>query len=92
MYINRRTFKTKTGAVSDLVKYLMEIRGDIPIKIYSPYIAPFDTLVFDIEFESLDAFKKFWDEFNAAPESVQINAKWYSLVEPGGTNELWEVW
>lgn len=92
MFINRRAFKTTKGAVSDLVKLLMEVRGDAPIKIYSPYIGPFDTIVLDFEFESLDAFKRFWDEFNSSPENVQFMAKWYTLVEPGGTNELWEVW
>jgi len=93
MFINRRTNKVKPGAMGEVVKLAKaEIeRTGTKATVYTPYFGPYDVVVFDFEFESLDAYRKKWEEWFASPEADRYMKKFRTLVEPGGSNELWNV-
>ena len=93
MFINRRTNKVKPGAMEELVKLTKaEIeRTKSKATVYTAYFGPYDVIVFDFEFESLEAYQKFWDEWFASPEGDRFMEKYNTLVESGGSNELWNV-
>jgi hypothetical protein len=93
MFINRRTNKVKPWAMDELVKLTKaEIeRTGGKAKIYTPYFGPYDVVVFDFEYESLEAYQKSWAEWFASPEADDFMKKFNTLVESGGSNELWYV-
>ena len=93
MYINRRTFKVKPGAMEEavkLAKYEIE-RSESNGIVYTAEFGPFDVMVVDFQFESLAEYQKGWSEWATTPEAVKFLEKWHTLVESGGTNELWLV-
>jgi glycogen synthase len=93
MYINRITKKVKPGALGEVVKMAKaEIeRMGSKATVYTPYFGPNDVAVFDFEFESLEAFRKWWDEYYATPEADRFMEKFSTLIETGGSNEFWNV-
>jgi hypothetical protein len=93
MFINRRTNKVKPEAMAELVKLTKaEIeRAGAKARVYTPYFGPYNMIVFDFEFESLEAYQKTWDEWFASPEGARYMEKFSTLVEAGGSNELWYV-
>jgi hypothetical protein len=93
MFINRITYKVTPGAIDEVVKLSKaEIeRTGSKATVYTPYFGPNDVVVFDFEFESLEAYRKFWNEWFASPEADEFMKKFNTLVESGGSNELWYV-
>jgi hypothetical protein len=93
MYINRITYKVKRGAIAEMVKLSkVEIeRTRSKATVYTAYFGPRDVVVFDFEFESLEAYQKFWNEWVASPEGDEFMKKFNTLLESGGSNELWYV-
>jgi hypothetical protein len=93
MFINRRTNKVKPWAMDELVKLTKAEFERIGSKgkIYTPYIGPYDVIVFDFEYESLEAYQSSWEEWFASPEADEFLKKFNTLVESGGSNELWYV-
>jgi hypothetical protein len=59
--------------------------------ICTAYFGPFDKIILDVEFESAAECEKFWDEWFADPEAIKWLEQWQTLVEAGGSNELWLV-
>jgi hypothetical protein len=93
MFINRITYKVKPGSIVEVVKLSKaEIeRTRSKATVYTAYFGPNDVVVFDFEFESLEAYQKFWNEWFASPEGDEFMKKFNTLVESGGSNELWCV-
>lgn len=93
MFINRITYKVKPGAMDEVVKLSKaEIeRTGSKATVYTPYFGTNDVVVFDFKFESLEAYQKFWNEWFASPEADEFMKKFNTLVESGGSNELWYV-
>lgn len=95
MLANRRTFLVARGcmeeAVAMAVTEIQRIGSPRASRLYVPEIGPFSTLVFETEFESLEEYEKFWADWFASPEGIAFNEKWNSLIESGGTNEIWEM-
>ena len=93
MYINRRTFKVKHGAMEEAVKLVKaEIeRTGWKGTVYTAEFGPFDVMVVDFSTESLEDYEKSSSEWDASPEAAKFFEKWYTLTERGGTNELWVV-
>ena len=91
MIVNRRTFVAKRGHQQEAAEFLKQetdkIEG-VPVRIYRPEIAPFDTFVAEAEFEDWDAYHKFWAEWSPGEA---FWARWYALTENGGTNEVWRL-
>jgi len=94
MLINRRTFTTKRGKLEEAVALLIEAQAlipDQPVRITTAEFGPFDTLVMDFDFATLADYERFWTGFFERPEFAETLARWYELIEPGGSNELWRV-
>jgi hypothetical protein len=93
MFINRITYNIKPGAIEEVVKLSKaEIeRTESKATVYTAYFGPNDVVVFDFKFESLEANRKFWNDWFASPESDEFMKKFNTLLESGGSNELWNV-
>ena len=95
MIVNRRTFSIKRPRMQETVDLLRAQRKESShphaTRIYTSNIAPFDILAFEIEFESLAGYEKFWADFSARPETAEFMSKWYELTEGGGANEIWTL-
>jgi len=93
VFINRITSKVKPGAMGEVVKLAkaeIERMGN-KATVYTPYFGPSDVVVFDLEFESLEACRKMWEEWFASPEGDRYMEKFTTLVESGGSTEFWNV-
>ena len=93
MYINRRTFIVKQGAMEEAVKLVKaEIeRTASKGTVYTAEFGPFDVMVVDFPVETLVEYQKTWAEWTATPEAAKFFEKWFTLTERGGTNEFWVV-
>lgn len=95
MIVNRRVFVVKRGAMEDLVA-MMKAEADrinlsVTFRLYTPKIAPFDRVVAEYEFESLQDYEQFWTDWSARPETAEFMEEWFKLTEIGGTNEIWNL-
>ena len=95
MIVNRRTFVVKGGcweeAVAMAVAETKRLSHPHARRIYLSNISPFDTLVFEAEFENLAEYETFWADWFASPEGAAFAEKWDTLVRSGGTNEIWTL-
>jgi hypothetical protein len=60
-------------------------------RLYFSNIGPFDRLALEVEFENLAQYEEYWAEYFASPEGVAFNEKLNTLLESGGTNEIWTL-
>jgi hypothetical protein len=95
MLINRRTFSTRLGRWQDAVAVLKSGASHLdwvpPARVLTSHFGTFDRVELELEFESLAEYEKFWAAFDAAPETATVMAQWIETIEPGGTNEIWEI-
>lgn len=95
MLVNRRTWVVKRGCMQKAVALAVAAweQFDQPHvrRFYVPDIAPFDTLVLEIEFEDLEDYQKFWAEWAARPETAEAQGKFDDVTETGGSNEIWTL-
>jgi len=95
MIVNRRTFVVKRGCMQDLVAMVKAEQERLNVanafRLYTPNIAPFDSVAAEWEFESLQEYDKFWADWRAGPETAEFMKKWYELTESGGVNEIWDL-
>lgn len=92
--VDRRVFYIKAGHLEEAVKIVVaEVKrvGPPNARFYTSRTGRFDTLAIEQEFESLAAHEKFWNAWNASPEAKAVLAKWWPLIETGGTAELWDL-
>jgi hypothetical protein len=78
--------------IKDLVQKIESRPGFncVKIKLYSAFHEPFDVLVYEIEFENLDQYKKVSEEVECLPVFKEFLNTWSTLIKGGGVNELWE--
>jgi len=63
---------------------------DAPYRILTPRIAPFGSIVLELDFENLAEYDRFWRElFANAPKSYFD--EWRAVTQEGGSNEIWDV-
>ena len=97
MLVNRITHIVKRGCMEEALA-LLKAEGDrytrprnYNHRLYRPHIGHSDVLAFEIEFESMEDHKKFWDEYSARSETTEVTEKYNKLVEPGTTTEIWTL-
>ena len=94
MLVNRRTFKIKRGCSGEAVELVKaEAKRHVAphaFRLYVPRFGPFDVLILEWEFESLEEHERFWAEWRA-PEAATFLEKWFTLTEAGETNEIWDL-
>ena len=96
MIVNRRTYTINLGRWKEtvaLVKETIEISPPPHAwRIYAPFLTGrFDTLVMEFEYESVEEFQTYQNEFTATPEIAALAEKWHDLKLPGGTSEIWSL-
>lgn len=64
-------------------------------RVYASEIGPFDTIVYEIEVESLTAYERILAEIYASPAVATRLPEWFKrwqeITEPGGMNEFWRL-
>ena len=92
MIVNRRTFRLKQGraqaAAAAINASYAKDPGTQKVRWYISDIGPFDTLVFEIEFQDIADYNKFWTTFDPGEDFWNT---WFSFTDTGGTNEIWEL-
>jgi hypothetical protein len=95
MIANRQTMIVKQGCwdevVASVVAETCRVSFPHPRRIFTANIGPFDRLVFEAEFENLAEYEKFWAEYLASPEGAAFTEKLNSMLESGGSNEIWTL-
>jgi len=90
--VNRRTFQIKPAKYDEVVDLLKPDPGETnPFEIQKPIFGPNDTIALDFNFESVSAHDEAWANWWEKEESKQFMEQWVQLMEPGGTNEIYEV-
>lgn len=94
MIVNRRTFIPKRGMQDKVVELIKKgevyVPFKVPYRIYTPNIAPFDVIAFELEFKDVAEHERFWAGwFEKAPENWMMD--WFAVTENGGTNEIWSL-
>lgn len=99
MIVERRTFLAKQWQehkLADLLKETMErfmeqrpSRGSY--RVYTFYVAPINTVVLEIEAESLQEWEEGWEYALSDPDILEYLKQTAELTEPGGTSELWHL-
>jgi hypothetical protein len=92
MIVDRRTFTYKRGHQQEAIELLQQAKemaqSTRPIRIYVSEIAPFDTIVTEIEFEDWEEYHEFWAEWSPGDAFWE---KWYAATESGGSHEVWRL-
>ena len=94
MLINRKTFNVKRGHTDEVVA-LLKAETELSsytraFRIYTPETGSVERVAAEWEYESLEEYGRFWDEWSATPEAAAFrDEKWYNLTEGGYTNEIW---
>lgn len=97
MIVNRRTFIVKRGCLEDARALAMSLREFEQIRklsayrLYLPNIGAFDQIAMEAEFESLEEYEAWWNEWASSPEAAAFFEKWFDLTETGGVNEIWTL-
>ena len=98
MLVNRRTFLVKPGKMEEvkglIVDYAHErglLSSGSDQRLSTALVGPLDVLVLESDHENLAAFEQFWTEAFDHPGAEAFFQKWNTLIESGGTNEIWEV-
>ena len=95
MIVHRQTFTVKLGQRDAAMELLntggTHVEPTPTFRVYGNSVGPHDTVVLEIEFENLADYERFWNAWRAAPESAAVFEKWYQLIEPGGTSEIWDL-
>ena len=91
MIVERLTFKVKVGCRAkfiELTKAVVEEAG-MTSRVFSYRFGPHDIVISDLEFESMEDHRKFWDDLDwSQPKAAEWYKKEADLTESGQTNEL----
>jgi hypothetical protein len=95
MIVERYTFHVKSGKVQDAIEWANEGRknvwSQVPTKIYSSMIGPWNTIVIENEFEDFADREKSQNQVGTSGAWADWIAKWDELIDGHGKNEIWNV-
>ena len=94
MLVERFTWHVKPGCVDEFTKLLDAERqryDKITARIYTSYIGPNNTVMWEGEFEDEKERQAFWDEWLQQPESQVLMGKMTAFERGGGSHELWNL-
>jgi len=96
MLAYRRTWCIKLGCMEEALALIQQAvdsfkeRGAIG-RAYSPNISPVDIIVWEENWESVEARDQFWAGLDDVPELAEWFQNWFKVVERGGTQEIWNL-
>lgn len=95
MIVNRRTFIVKKGCSEKVVELLRTVTEGMQqpkvVRIYEWFISPSDQVTWEAEFEDLEAYAKFSNEWIANPKRDKILQAFTELTVSGGSSEILRV-
>ena len=97
MLVNRMTFNTKVGRTGELVELIKSgVDFGLPTpprawRVYWPNISPYDVVIAEVEFQSLEEHAVYWEKWRTSPQVGEFLDKMQQLTERGGTDEVWHV-
>jgi hypothetical protein len=93
MIVGRDTLIVKRGCSGKIIEL---IKAEIAksseghkFRLYVPVIGKDDSIAVEGEYESLAEYEKFWNIFNAKPETAEYYKNLLELTETGGWTEIW---
>ena len=91
MLVNRWTHFVKVGRETEVVElHKKELeRTGTTARVYTPYVSPRDAVAVELEFENLEAYDRFWREWQVTPEAAAYMKRLNELIERGTQNEIW---
>jgi len=94
MIVNRRTFIAKKGHMDEAIAMMKRIWAEMDpqrrVRFYRSSLGPFDTIVWEAEYDSLTEYDKAMAAVD--PRWMAENLpKWHAVTEVGGANEIWDV-
>ena len=88
----------KRGHYEDLVLLLKSITESInhphAVRLYKTTdltAAPYDQVVWEVEYESLAEYESVLHEWTTGPDAASFEEKYSQFTANGGTSEIWEV-
>jgi len=94
MIAERITWKLKPGCKREAIE-MLKSSSEPSGPVYRVYSFMFggngETVVLELEFETLEDRQKFWADWSAQPESAEVAARFQELMETGGVHELLRV-
>jgi hypothetical protein len=94
MIVERVTWLAKVGHKVEVVKLLkaLQEQSDTTERLYSAMFGANDeTVVLELEFESMEDRRKTWEAWTAQPEVNEAGRKMRELIESGGVHEIWRL-
>ena len=95
MIVSRWTHTVKLGRMEEAVALHLAIKEKaghpLPFRIYWSDIGRFSVMAVEMEYESLAEYETFWAEWAARPDWGADVAKLFDLLEPGSTQEIWNL-
>ena len=91
MYLNRRIIKVKPGNMPAVIELYKSLKGKSKTssRLYACEFPSFQTVVIQVECESIAGYEKSINEFYSDPEMIAFNNQLLTLID-SGTNELWK--
>ena len=94
MLVHRVTWNVKPGKQEEAEELLRKAGEMYPsphvVRVYVPETGPFNTLVYEVEFENLADYQAHWQKWYALPGRAEFMEKWNELVTGGG-DQLWNL-
>lgn len=98
MITNRRTFLIKPGQMEEIIQTLKDVMAQVNlqhaptgIRVLTAIYGPFDVLVLESDHPNVAAYEASTNELFSNPLMGKFMETWFTVVVPGGTNEIWEV-
>jgi len=94
MLVERFTWHVKPGCVDEFTELLDAERqryDKATARIYTSYIGPNNTVMWEGEFEDEEERQAFWEEWLQQPEAQVLMEKMTTLERGGGSHELWNL-
>jgi hypothetical protein len=95
MIVQRITFHVKSGRGEKAIEMIKEAQKTLSppngAQIYDSNIGPFNTILYDLKFESLAECEAFWEKWWSLPETPAFMERWNELVTNRGGSEIWRL-
>ena len=95
MIVERAVYKVKQGYMKKLVKLCrkeMPLTGHDPtMRMYTPKLSPGNVIMFEYEFEDLEAMAAHWKEVDALPGTSAFWEKLSPCIRSQLKREVWNL-
>ena len=94
MFIERMTWNPKPGKELEVRAVLKEFRDQFPgphgHRILRCAFGTWSAVAEEVDWESWDEHVRVWEGWMAKPEFVALAERFWELVEPAATREIWD--